>query len=253
VTRTLDELPAFFGELAAWTTAAGVSAETVRYGDDEDQWLELRRNHGPTVLVLHGGFWRRGFTLANTAALASALTAAGWTTANVEYRRGGPGTWRALLDDVRAAAHAVLPTAAIGHSAGGHLALWLAAEGAVDAAVALGGVCDLVAGARTGVGNRAVQEFLGGEPGEVPEAYAVADPALRLPLGRPHVLLHGTEDDRVPLALARAYAARAGRECRLVEVDGADHFDVIDPRSAAWPVVRETLERLVATRVGRKD
>jgi acetyl esterase/lipase len=253
MTRTLEQLPAFFGELAAWTAAAAVPAEVIRYGGHHDQRLELRGSGGPTVLVIHGGFWRAGFTLANTAALASALAQAGWTTANVEYRRGGPGTWRALLDDVRAAADAVGPAAAIGHSAGGHLAIWLAAERAVGSAVALGGVCDLVAGARTHVGGGAVQEFLGGEPADVPEAYAAADPARKLPLGRPHALVHGTEDDRVPVALARAYAARAGADCRLLEIEGADHFDVIDPRSAAWPVVHGTLEQLVATATGDED
>jgi acetyl esterase/lipase len=73
------------------------------------------------------------------------------------------------------------------------------------------------------------------------------DPARRLPLGVPQILVHGIEDDRVPIEHARAYAARAtaaGDDCRLLELH-ADHFDVIDPRSAAWPAVRDAAGELL--------
>jgi acetyl esterase/lipase len=249
-------VPAFFAELDAWSGARGVPVETVAYGPEPDQFLELRgpapSGTGRLALVLHGGFWRAGYTCHNTAAVATALAEAGWTTANVEYRRLGPGFYLPLLEDVLAARRHLDEEAAVvavGHSAGGHLALWLAASGAVDGAVALGGVCDLAAAARANLGAGAVQELLGGGPSEAPEAYTEADPAARLPLGRPQVLVHGVNDDRVPIDHARGYAARAtaaGDDCRVVEVD-AGHFELIDPRSPVWPAVVAAVEAAVGS------
>lgn len=257
-----EQLPAFFDELARWAQAHDVPCEPVSYGAHDDQELELRRPGGPeargTAIVLHGGFWRAAFTRRNTTALAVALTRAGWTTANVEYRRPGRGAYRTLLDDVEAAGRRLRQlgfgldeTIAIGHSAGGHLALWLAARGGAAAAVALGGVCDLVAAAEAGLGDDAVQEFLGGDPGSAGPAYDEADPARLLPLGVPQLLVHGAADDRVPAAHARAYAERAGAagdDCRLLELAAADHFDVIDPRHPSWPRIVDALDALVPSR-----
>jgi acetyl esterase/lipase len=241
-----EELPAFFDGLEQWASARSGPVETFSYGDHPDQVVDLRLPDGPgphsLALVLHGGFWRAGFTRRNTAALSVAMVAAGWGSANVEYRRLGPVGWQPMLADVLAARRRLGSfdhVVAVGHSAGGHLALWLAAEGAVDAAVVLGGVCDLAAAARAGLGVNAVQELLGGSPEEVAGAYLVADPAARLPFGVPQLLVHGMDDDRVPISHARAYAERArdtGDECRVVEVGGG-HFAPIDPRSAAWPAV----------------
>jgi acetyl esterase/lipase len=249
-TRTPELLPAFFAELASWAETAAVPFETIRYGNHPDQAYDLRTpaGDGPhrVAVVIHGGFWRAGFTRANTDALASALTAEGWVTANVEYRRLGPGRYGELLDDVADAVRGLEPDVAIGHSAGGHLALWLAARGKAAAAVALGGVCDLEAAARVHLGGDAVQEFLGGEPDEVPEAYALADPGRLLPLGSKLVLVHGLHDDRVPIENARGYAERArdaGDDCRVLELEDADHFDVIDPRYAGFSRIVEAIPR----------
>jgi acetyl esterase/lipase len=245
-----EELPAFFAELGRWAGGRDGAAELVTYGEHPDQVLELRRPPAPgphpLALVLHGGFWRAGFTRGNTTALAVALADAGWASANVEYRRLGPGAYRPMLDDVAAARRRLDgfdPVVAVGHSAGGHLALWLGGRGMVDACVALGGVCDLARAAEAGLGDGAVSEFLGGSPDEAPDAYSVADPAAHLPLGAPQVLVHGVRDDRVPLAHALAYATRAreaGDDCRVVEVD-AGHFEPIDPRSRIWPEVLAAL------------
>jgi len=247
-----EDLPAFFEELDEWAASRPLPYQTVAYGAHPDQTLDLRLPAGGArglALVLHGGFWRAPFTGRNTAALAIALTEDGWATANVEYRRLGPGAWRPMLDDVLEARRALAghdPVVAVGHSAGGHLALWLAAEGVVDAVIALGGVCDLAAAAGERLGSGAVQELLGGEPADVPDAYSVADPAGRLPLGVAQRLVHGAADDRVPLQHAEAYAERArvaGDDCGVVELD-AGHFEVIDPRSDAWTAVAETARSL---------
>jgi acetyl esterase/lipase len=256
------QLPAFFDELAAWADGAGVAPKTVRYGDHADQELDLRvpdAGPHPLAIVLHGGFWRTPYTRGNTSALAVALAGAGWATANVEYRRLGPGEYRATLDDVAAACDRVGEleridldaSLAIGHSAGGHLALWLAARGGARGAVALGGVCDLEAAARAHIGADAVVEFLGGEPRSEKVAYDAADPGRLLPLGVPQLLVHGTDDDRVPIGLAREYAERAraaGDDCRLLELENVDHFDVIDPRHVAWAGIVRAIGELAPER-----
>ena len=246
-----EELPAFFDGLEQWASERDGAAEVLAYGGHDDQVIELRRpsmpGRHPLAIVLHGGFWRAGFTRRNTTAIAVALAEAGWASANVEYRRLGPGAYRPMLDDVAAARRRLEgfhPVVAVGHSAGGHLALWLGARGMVDACVALGGVCDLAGAAEAELGLGAVQELLGGSPDEVPDAYLAADPAARLPFRVPQILVHGVDDDRVPLAHALAYAARAreaGDHCRVVEVD-AGHFEPIDPRSPVWPKVLGALE-----------
>jgi dipeptidyl aminopeptidase/acylaminoacyl peptidase len=247
-----DELPGFFAELSAWATARAIPVETIRYGGHADQVLDLRRpgSEGPHpfAIVLHGGFWRAGFTRDTTAALAVALTQAGWATANIEYRRLGPGAYRELLDDVRVAANGLDATVAVGHSAGGHLALWLAANGGARAAVALGSLSDLAAAEREQLGRGAVRELFGGE------SYDDTDPAQLLPLGVPQVLVHGVHDDRVPIEHARAYAELArstGDDCRLLELD-AGHFDVIDPRAPCFaPIVEAMLTLVPGSRAAR--
>jgi acetyl esterase/lipase len=255
------DLADFFGGLRDWVAAIGDTATRHAYGAHVDQHAELRLPPGPgphpVAVVLHGGFWRAPFTSANTAALACALSHAGLATWNVEYRRvGSDGGYPETLEDVAAACAALRdvaapiepePCLAIGHSAGGQLALWLAGEGLVASAVALAGVCDLVAAAAAGLGNDAVREFLGALPHEAPERYAAADPSRRLPLRRRVLLVHGDRDDRVPLAQSRAFqraAGEAGDECSLLVLEGADHFDVIDPRAAAWPRIASAVGRV---------
>jgi acetyl esterase/lipase len=251
-----DPLTALFDELAEWAENEGGPCQTLGYGDDPSQVIDLRRPAGegphPLVLVLHGGFWRAPYTRRLMGAVSVALTAAGWATANVEYRRLGPGTYRAMLDDVLAARNRLEqvpglgPTVALGHSAGGHLALWLGAVGGASGVVGLGAVCDLEDAAAEQLGRQAVQELLGGRPSEVPGAYEEADPARRLPLGVPQVLVHGALDDDVPIDHVRRYATHAGVECRLVELGGVGHFELIDPRSSAWPVVCDAVASVLA-------
>ena len=131
-----------------------------------------------------------------------------------------------MAADVRAAAEAARADVAIGHSAGGHLALWLAAEGLVARAVGQAPVSDLEAAAPLSDGVAA-------ELGAGPDA----SPRHRLPLGVPQLIVHGTVDDCVPVQMSRDYAAAAGMEVTYVERQGEGHFEHIDPRSAAWAAV----------------
>jgi pimeloyl-ACP methyl ester carboxylesterase len=174
-------------------------------------------------------------------ALAADLEGRGWRVANLEFRRlGSGGGWPATFDDVRAGLTELRegtdPLVAIGHSAGGHLALWAAAEGLVTHAVGQAPVCDLAEAARLGLSNGAALELVDGRT----ELFAQLSPAERLPLGIPQLLVHGEEDDVVPAAMSRAYAGAAGGEAELVLVRGG-HYEHLDPTSAAWRAVLEWL------------
>jgi pimeloyl-ACP methyl ester carboxylesterase len=174
-------------------------------------------------------------------ALAADLEARGWRTANLEFRRlGSGGGWPGTFDDVRASLAELRdhdPLVAIGHSAGGHLALWAAAEGLVTHAVGEAPVCDLAEAARLGLSNDAALELVDGRT----ELFAQLSPAERLPLGVPQLLVHGEDDDVVPAAMSRAYAEAAGGEVELALLPGVGHYEHLDPTSAAWRAVLEWL------------
>lgn len=197
------------------------------------------------VAVLHGGFWRAPYAADLMDALCVDLAARGYEAWNVEYRRvGAGGGWPMTFDDVRAAvAGAGEPLVTLGHSAGGQLALWVAAELGAALAVSQAGVVDLVEAWRLGLSRRAPEELLGGTPDEVPDRYAAASPFARLPLGVLQLLVHGRRDDTVPSEMSRAYAEqarRAGDHVELVETDEA-HFECLDPDSASWAAIVERL------------
>jgi acetyl esterase/lipase len=239
------------------------------YGGDENQFVDLRlpKEKGPRALaiVIHGGYWRAKYDLEYAGHLCAALTAKGVATANLEYRRvGNPGGgWPGTFGDVRAAYQFLtqLPknsrqyefgaqrVVAIGHSAGSELALCLAAhEAGVKAVISLAGVVDLQRAFELHLSNDAVVEFLGGTPAEVGDHYEEADP-MKLAIRARQWLVHGSGDDIVPPAFSRDYASakqKMKEDARLVEIAGAGHFEVVDPRSAAWKEV----ERVVMDAAG---
>jgi acetyl esterase/lipase len=207
---------------------------------------------GTLVVLIHGGFWRARWLSDTIRPLAVACAGVGAWAWNIEYPRvgtdggGWPGTAFAVRDAVGAALSeaAGRPVVLVGHSAGGHLALWAAREQQrVSAVVSLAGVCDLQAAAQAHLGDGAVLELFGGrEPSRA--LYRASSPMARLPLGVPALLIHGDVDDRVPIEQSRTFLAAArtaGDDCELVELAGGGHFEVIDPDGRAWPLLRELL------------
>ena len=223
------------------------------YGNEPSQFVDFHRAAGPgphpLAIMIHGGFWRARYDLHHAGAFCDALAAAGFTTANLEYRRVGEpgGGWPGTLDDVKTAVAFARDqatafdadaarTIVLGHSAGGHLALWVAAEiPTLARVVALAPVADLPLAHSLALSNCAVAEFLGGAPHEFPERYAFADPARPTPV--PRILLHGDADTIVPIELSRRFAAPS----ILIEIPAADHFAVIDPSHAAWQLVLHSI------------
>lgn len=217
----------------------------LRYGTEHrDQraevWLPPGDGPHPVAVVLHGGWWRAHWTrtLLSTRPIARDLSRRGYATYNVEYRRlGDGGGWPHTFDDVLAAIDAIGDVdVVIGHSAGGHLALYAAAERPVKAVVALAAPSDLEAS-----DEATVTELMGGTPAEHPDRYAKGSPVRRAPLGKPTLLVHGTRDDVVPPKRSRNYAKAAGAEATLIEPD-CDHRAPIHPRHEAWRAVVEWLQ-----------
>jgi len=229
------------------------------YGPDPNQFGDLRLPAGkgphPLVIFIHGGFWRSAYDLGHAGHLCAALTAVGAATWNIEYRRIGNagGGWPGTFDDVLHAAEYVKAmrnkypidltrVVVAGHSAGGHLALWLAAKRTIElrAAVSLAGVSDLRRAWTLQLSGGVAGKLLGGSPEEVPERYAASSPIEMLPISVPQRLIHGTVDDIVPFAMSERFAA-ASHNARLVRMEGAGHFELIDPRAKEWATVDKNI------------
>ncbi|WFG46851.1 alpha/beta fold hydrolase [Pseudonocardia alni] len=201
---------------------------------------------------MHGGFWRSDTGVDRMRPLVAALVGAGFATWNIEYRKVDAGFgWSAPFDDVAAAVEHLAQldvdagrVYALGHSAGGHLALWLAARSGrtrqVPPGVAVNGVVSVAA-----MFDLVTVDGLG-EPGE---AAAAASPTAWLPLGVPSVCVHGTSDPIVPIEQSMSFvaaASAAGDGAELVRVDGADHMQVIDIVQPGWAMAVRALDRLAA-------
>ena len=257
------------------TTVPGEQRQRYTYGPAAAQVAELglpaATARGVVVLV-HGGYWQAGYDLTLQNAVAADLVGAGWAVWNLDYRAvGDGGGWPATFADVAAGADHLAVAArehdlaldtvvAIGHSAGGALALWLAARpglpaGAPGAAPVVrltavatqAGVNDLSAGSRDRLGGGAVDSVVGGSPRALGERYALVDPSRLLPLGIPVLVVTGADDDVVPVSQSRNFAAaarEAGDDVRLEVLPGEGHFDQLDPRSGSWRSVRSWLDAL---------
>jgi acetyl esterase/lipase len=253
--------------------------ERFGYGPDSQQFGELRlpKSPGPhpVAIVIHGGCWRAEYSLQFMASFAAALAKAGIATWNIEYRRVGNlgGGWPGTFEDVTRGAGYLRPlaqrydldlnrTVAVGHSAGGHLALWLASRKRATkpsarssknpvplrGVVVLAGVSDLRAALRNCSCAELVPRLMGGMPEDMANRYNLASPAELLPLGVPQRLVHGALDASVPLKMSEDYttAARSGGDnIRLTILPNAGHFELIAPGSSAWQPVLETIRALL--------
>jgi len=247
------------------------------YGVNYTKFGDLRLPHGagpfPVAILIHGGGWQSAVTLDYMAPLADALTCAGIATWSIEYRRlGAGGEWPAMFLDVGAAADFLRELAkhypldlsrvvTVGHSSGGHLALWLAARDRlpVDAelytpdplpilgVVALAGAADIVRFVQlVPMYYPALKQLLGGEPPEDNgERMKQSSPAELLPLGKPQIFIHGESDPYVPIISAQEYmekAIAAGDEVEIIFLPGAGHFEPADPaHPVAGPAIREAV------------
>lgn len=232
-----------------------------RYGPHRQNRADLyvpRDGDGPhpLVVLLHGGYWRAFYGKVVMKPLAADLVRRGYATWNVEYRRIGRrqgGGYPMTFDDVANGIDHVVsledPRLAlddvtfIGHSAGGHLALWAAScdrelELRPSRVIAQAPITNLVR-----VGEPA-NALMGCEPSDDPDRWAECDPMQLLPVGVPALLVHGEDDATIPVARSREYAeaARAaGDDVTMVEPTPGGHRSHADPRSAGWRAAVEWL------------
>ena len=244
------------------------AGESHRYGPQPSQRADLYLPHGagphPVIVLIHGGSWHKRYGKVVMRGLAADLVRRGWAVWNIEYRRlGEGGGWPETFDDVAAAIDHLRTLDApldldsvslIGHSAGGHLALWAAGRASLPAgapgagpairprrAIGQAPVADLAGAYRMWHGG-AAQALMGGAPEQLPARYSIADPIELLPLSMPTLLVHGSMDTTVSVELSRSYAVRAGASggfAELIEIEGAagSHRAHIDPRGEAWAAV----------------
>ena len=261
----------------------------IAYGGDPLQFGELRLPAGPgphpLAIVVHGGCWvaqlgtmdPRAVAIDNMRPMAAALTEAGIATWNVEYRRvghaggGWPGTFRDVAlgaDTVRTLAREhpldLTRVVSIGHSAGGHLALWLAARPRiattselyvndpirVSGAVSLDGPGDLIAmraDQQRICGRTVIDELMGGTDAEQPDRYRAGSPAALVPIAVPLVSFAGRVFGAQNAGFEAAVTTSGGR-IQETTIPGAGHFVFIDPLSDTWPQVLAAVKRLVVSK-----
>lgn len=249
------------------------------YGNYPYQFGELRLPEGagphPVLIIIHGGCWLAEYDLQHISPLATELTKAGFATWSLEYRRLGNegGGWPGTFQDVALGADFIKEIAkkhpldlkriiALGHSAGGHLVLWLAARPrlpkesllyksdplALQGVISLAGIADLSRPEFQVVCGNVVPELMGGKPSDFPERYAQGSPRELLPLHVPQILIQGAKDPTVSLSSAEDYYATAkasGDKVRLVVIQEAGHFELVIPFTSAWPEVRKAVLSLV--------
>lgn len=254
------------------------------YGADPNQFADLRLpstpGPHPVVVLVHGGCWKANYaTLADLAPMGDALKAEGIATWNLEYRRlghsggGWPGTYTDVgrgIDHLREVAPTygldLARVAVVGHSAGGHLAMWaatrqrLSPKSPLHAAsplplrgvINLAGTIDMrenIAHMESACRDTVVTSMLGGTPASLPQRYQEVTATTMVPLGVPQILVWGEHEDFVPLSLARRHvdaATRAGDRARLVVIPAIGHFESASPQSSAWPTVLEAIRSLLA-------
>jgi acetyl esterase/lipase len=231
----------------------------IPYGKAPQQFGDLYLPHSPgpqpAVIFIHGGYWRSAYNLDHVGHLCAALARAGAAVWSLEYRRiGDPGgDWAGMSDDIVRGAQQLVPLGnrynldlkrviAAGHSAGGQLALWLAAQQAVDirGVVPLAAVSDLTRAYALQLDGGVVGELLGGSPDRVPQRYAAASPIELLPIPAPQRVVHGDADTIVPFEMSQRFA-KASKNAKLIPLAGMGHFELIDPRAKIWPVIQKKI------------
>lgn len=272
----LTDMPAIGQELIsvrqAVTQPQQAADYRLKYGPHIFQFGDLRLpstdGPHPVVVIVHGGCWTTRFGLHLMDAMAEQLTKSGLATWNIEFRRVGQSdsAWPDTFDDVALALRYVdnlsseydLDTDSIiivGHSSGGHLALWLANQVALSrlgselnirGVVALAPVADLPAVAATeGFACReSLDGLMGGSYADFPERYQTASPANMTNIDIPLIVISGDQDSTIPTQHVRNYAAAAkkrGNTVKHIVVSPSGHFEMITPAATVWAEVESAI------------
>ena len=271
--------PSCLGKTDLAELAKSPAGQKHAYGEDPLQFGELSLPDGPgrhpVIILIHGGCWLSRYDIKHSRSLANALAKDGIAVWNLEYRRVGNkgGGWPGTFLDVATGADHLRVLAkkypldlshvlAVGHSAGGHLALWLAVRHKIPAAsdiykakpISILGVLPLAPASeldrlhQKAVCGQVVDKLIGGSPEAFPDRYHQATPSRLAPLGIPQIVIVGEQDSDwgwVGDAYVKAARAAGDEQIQLIKAPEAGHFEVIDPKSSTWPVVRDAARRLL--------
>ncbi len=254
----------------------------IAYGAAPHQFAELWLPDGkglhPTLVMIHGGCWLADLPGTELMAyLSEDLREHGYAVWSIDYRRlgdeggGYPGTFldtATAIDKLRDIAPKnkldLKKLVAIGHSAGGHLATWAAARShlpkssplatpnplPITGVVSLAGINDLAAYREKG------PSACGGPPTidalvdakRKGDLYADTSPAALLPIGVKQAVISGALDKIVPPPFGKDFAALAtkkGDAAKEITLENAGHFELIDPTSDAWKIIRAEIDALM--------
>lgn len=221
----------------------------------------------PTIVMIHGGGWRKGATAEYVKPAARALAERGYVVWSLNYRRvddggGWPTTFTDLATGVDHVAN-LTGTApemdlrritVVGHSAGGQLAAWTAGRDTLPdgapgadpvvtphAVVSLAGVLDMTLSLTK---NDHVLRVMGGTPAQFPDRYRLVDPLERMDPKIPVLAITGTDDTVVPPREAAEYVAKMrgqGGTAALIEIPATGHAEVIDVKNTWWPTIASVI------------
>ena len=247
---------------------------TYKYGEDPNQFGELylpspSDTAYPVIILVHGGCYRAQYDLKPLGGLCKALVAEGFAVWNIEYRRAGNGgDYPNMFLDVAQSADYLRQIAethhlnldkvmTVGHSAGGHIALWLAGRHKIPTSsdlyienplpiknvIVLAGMVDAVHAIEHGICEGGLAIVMGGEPDTAPANYQVADPRALIPIGIPQTHIIGDQDDEM-MENFKSYlevAKQNGEPVKLIVPPDAGHFEIVALSSKAWQTVRDTI------------
>ncbi len=249
------------------------SSHRVAYGNHPEQFADLylpkKNNLHPIVILIHGGCWRAQFGLTQLGQLSKSLTELGFAVWNLEFRRlGNGGGWPASFEDIARGADHLVTIAdkysldlsnitAMGHSAGGHLALWLAGRHHLPLrsklfskqplkfrrVISLAGIPDLVEGVQQNICRGACEELVGGLPNKIPELYRQSSPHFLLPFNIPQYHLVGVRDPIVPVEYLKPYIAHAKQHDKVhfEVIPHIGHFEMVMPDTISWQYIKNAL------------
>ncbi len=242
------------------------------YGADSQQFAELYLPDAPgpyaVIVMIHGGCYYARYDLRPISGAARSLAAEGFAVWNIEYRRyGNGGEFPAMFLDVGAAAdylreiaekHALLldSVIAMGHSAGGHLALWLASRPGLEendslyspeplpiaGIIGLASIADIGDAMERGICGEALPIVAGSQQANLRQV----SPEQLLPKDIPQIHMLGSQDELIDANLKR-YVEAAGDEAELLILEGAGHFELVAIDAPEWEAVVDALQRLRTT------
>lgn len=236
----------------------------ISYGDSKSQFCELylpKTKCRGTVCLLHGGFWSMPYGLDQFDDVSLLLSKLGYCVWNVEYRRVGESAyqWENAFEDALAAVNE-LPEVkklysvidlnhvyVVGHSAGGHLGLWLntqALKVKIRKYIGLAPILDLKLAYSENAGNGAVGKLLMGSPDEYSERYIYSSPIQKRDKNGSELIIHGVGDEYVPIEWSERYCEelkKSNSYTALIKLKDCGHMDFIDTSSEALKTVVENL------------